>query len=536
VEYQYDRTVLNMVRLARVKHNGTVIGEVEYLWEDGGLLDKLYVRAGGSEQRWRYEYNPARELWRVYRMVEHDEYWHEEVLEVEYVRDGFGRLQQIQYGNGTQVRYTYDSADRVRREDYTVRGTPYRSVEYRRDGLGRIQQKWEYSWIGRVRRLMSATTYTYDHQGQLIREVRTGANPYTIEYTYDLVGNRLTRTRTVNGQTFTDVMAYNAANQLVKRNDREWKHDLDGNVVVRRVGNETWLLDYDAEGNLVSLQKQGDSVGWVYEYDGLGRRVRAVRGSLEVVYLYSGDTLVAEGSRQSNDAPLQWVYYGYGGAMYQQVSNAGTEYKHWNLRGDLAATSSSAGTYAPAPITGAFGDLVAGNRQTYDWNGAWGYRNEALTGGLVKVGVRWYDPAVGRFLQVDPWLGSIYAPLTLNAYGYCVNDPVNAVDPSGLQRITLPPGVNDIPVPPGTKIPGIGDFPNGGTIRVTAGCNVTIEFIPFAPQEPSQPPPPPDYPFTPQPGFPEPGTPIVPGLNGSWTPWKGPGYYGGIRRDTPTWV
>jgi len=27
--------------------------------------------------------------------------------------------------------------------------------------------------------------------------------------------------------------------------------------------------------------------------------------------------------------------------------------------------------------------LVAGNRQTYDWNGAWGYRNEALTGGLL---------------------------------------------------------------------------------------------------------------------------------------------------------
>jgi len=47
------------------------------------------------------------------------------------------------------------------------------------------------------------------------------------------------------------------------------------------------------------------------------------------------------------------------------------------------------------------------------------------------VGVRWYDPTVGRFLQQDPWLGSIYAPLTLNAYGYCVNDPVNAVDPSG---------------------------------------------------------------------------------------------------------
>jgi RHS repeat-associated protein len=152
---------------------------------------------------------------------------------------------------------------------------------------------------------------------------------------------------------------------------------------------------------------------------------------LEVVYLYSGDTLVAEGSRQSSSDPLQWVYYGYGGSMYQQVASGQAEYKHWNLRGDLAATSSPTGAYLPAPITDAFGDLVAGNRQTYDWNGAWGYRNEALTGGLQKVGVRWYDPTVGRFLQQDPWLGSIYAPLTLNAYGYCVNDPVNAVDPTG---------------------------------------------------------------------------------------------------------
>jgi RHS repeat-associated protein len=79
------------------------------------------------------------------------------------------------------------------------------------------------------------------------------------------------------------------------------------------------------------------------------------------------------------------------------------------------------------------GDLVSGARPTYDWNGAWGYRNEALTGGLQKVGVRWYDPTVGRFLQQDPWLGSIYAPLTLNAYGYCVNDPVSFVDNTGRQ-------------------------------------------------------------------------------------------------------
>lgn len=71
--------------------------------------------------------------------------------------------------------------------------------------------------------------------------------------------------------------------------------------------------------------------------------------------------------------------------------------------------------------------------QTLEPVGAWGYRNEPLTSGLQMVGVRWYDPVVGRFLQQDPWLGDIYAPITLNTYAYCLNDPVNAVDPSGLK-------------------------------------------------------------------------------------------------------
>ncbi len=126
--------------------------------------------------------------------------------------------------------------------------------------------------------------------------------------------------------------------------------------------------------------------------------------------------------------------------MYQQVSNAGTEYKHWNLRGDLVATSSPSGAYSSAPLTDAFGDLVDGNRQTYDWNGLWGYRNELVeAGGLVKVGVRWYDPAVGRFLQQDPWLGNMQNPISLNQYVYCDNNPIRFIDPGGTQKVFASP-------------------------------------------------------------------------------------------------
>jgi len=398
-------------------------GVVEYGWQRGLLRTLKVMPAGGSAQEWEYEYNDdANELEKVYRnRTSNPE------PEIEYERDGYGRLRQVKYGNRTVVEYTYDSADRVWQEVYKADSTPYRKVEYERDGLGRIEQKREWVWVSSRWHLQATTTYTYDHQGQLVREERTGQNAYTIAYEYDLVGNRLVRTRTVGGQTFTDVMAYNVANQLVRLNNQPWEYDADGNVVVRRVGNETWLLDYDAEGNLVRLQKRGDTVGWEYAYDGLGRRVRSVRGDLEVEYLYSGDTVVAE---RANGG--EWVYYGYSGAMYQQVAGVGTEYKHWSFRGDLVTTSSPTGTYSPAPLTDAFGDSVLGVRQAYDWNGAWGYRNELVeAGGLVKVGVRWYDPVVGRFLQQDPWLGDIYVPLTLNAYGYCVNDPLQVVDPSG---------------------------------------------------------------------------------------------------------
>jgi RHS repeat-associated protein len=154
-----------------------------------------------------------------------------------------------------------------------------------------------------------------------------------------------------------------------------------------------------------------------------------------------------------------------GEVMSFQLVRSQAGYKHWSFRGDLVATSDPNGAFSPAPLTDAFGDWVDGNRQTYDWNGAWGYRNEALTGGLQKVGVRWYDPTVGRFLQMDPWLGSIYVPLTLNAYGYCVNDPIQWVDPSGL-KINWGKVVTNTAIGVGIGITAIITLPASGPVAI----------------------------------------------------------------------
>jgi RHS repeat-associated protein len=64
----------------------------------------------------------------------------------------------------------------------------------------------------------------------------------------------------------------------------------------------------------------------------------------------------------------------------------------------------------------------------FQYAGSWGYRRDGDLG-LDLLHHRWYDPAVGRFLTRDPirWAGG------LNLYGYCGADPVNGVDPLGLQ-------------------------------------------------------------------------------------------------------
>jgi RHS repeat-associated protein len=58
------------------------------------------------------------------------------------------------------------------------------------------------------------------------------------------------------------------------------------------------------------------------------------------------------------------------------------------------------------------------------------YYHDAATG-LYYLPARYYDPATARFLSPDPAPPSAGDPLSLNAYAYCVGDPVNFIDPDG---------------------------------------------------------------------------------------------------------
>jgi RHS repeat-associated protein len=60
-----------------------------------------------------------------------------------------------------------------------------------------------------------------------------------------------------------------------------------------------------------------------------------------------------------------------------------------------------------------------------------GQREEAALG-LYDYGARWYDPAVGRFIQADTIVPEPGNPQSLNRYSYALNNPMRYTDPDGV--------------------------------------------------------------------------------------------------------
>jgi len=70
--------------------------------------------------------------------------------------------------------------------------------------------------------------------------------------------------------------------------------------------------------------------------------------------------------------------------------------------------------------------------------------NEGYTGhiddsgsGLTYMQARFYDPAIGRFLSNDPVGFAQGGPAYFNRYAYTANDPMNYVDPDGMELVIV---------------------------------------------------------------------------------------------------
>jgi len=170
-----------------------------------------------------------------------------------------------------------------------------------------------------------------------------------------------------------------------------------------------------------------------YTYDPAGRRIKKnVVGSYIVKYVYDGGHVIAE----YDDSGLLRKYI-YGARVDEPVcmidvaDNNKAYYYHFDGLGSVVALSNSNGDSCQSYQYSVYGQVAASDpnflANPYMFTG----RRFDIETGLYYYRARYYNPHIGRFLQTDP-IGY--------GYGYCGNNPLGCVDPSGLAttKTTIP--------------------------------------------------------------------------------------------------
>ncbi|HVP30214.1 MAG TPA: toxin TcdB middle/N-terminal domain-containing protein [Myxococcota bacterium] len=107
----------------------------------------------------------------------------------------------------------------------------------------------------------------------------------------------------------------------------------------------------------------------------------------------------------------------------------GIVYRQLDALGSPLVVTRDDGAVLARPVYRPFGDAVPGAPGPADrgFNGR--RRQPAL--GLYDYGARFYDPALGRFLQADAVVADPFDPGAWNRYAYAGQDPLRRVDPTG---------------------------------------------------------------------------------------------------------
>jgi len=111
------------------------------------------------------------------------------------------------------------------------------------------------------------------------------------------------------------------------------------------------------------------------------------------------------------------------GDTIAKINESGVYYIHSDNLGSTSAITNEAGKVVEEQINLPFGELIFGNEK-------YGFTSKELDEtGLQYFGARYYNPAAGRFLNVDPIKDA------MNWYSYAANNPLKFIDPDGRKFI-----------------------------------------------------------------------------------------------------
>ncbi len=368
------------------------------------------------------------------------------LAEFSYTYDKLSRRTQINLLDASQINYTYDTIGQLTNETKTSSTNPYQ-ISYTYDPSGN-RTKMTSQGIER--------TYSYNSLNQLTEESFTGSNNSTKitvsgrasdasgirqvtvnDITAVLVGNNFTCagvTFTPGPNTLTVTATDQAGNSTTKiihvtyspTTKLIYTYDQNGNLISKTGLGDTLNLSYDSTNRLTRFKNQ--TLEETYQYDGEGKRISKQSGSSSVSYLYDGLNVIQENSSSSvtNYTRNPNSQGGIGGIVSQLSSSNIPTYYHYDGLGSVTNLTNSIGANTQTYTYDAFGNTITQAGSTANPNKF--LTKETDASGLIYFGARYYDPKIGRFVTQDP-SGMTDGP---NLYLYCLNNPINAVDPFGL--------------------------------------------------------------------------------------------------------
>src|SRR5581483_5055449 len=256
--------------------------------------------------------------------------------------------------------------------------------------------------------------YTYDHDDRLVRATASAGSSrlgqsYDERYSFAL-------DKTEDPTQSAEPSLGNLERVTTALADRTYRYGSSDRVLTV-TGSTPDTYSYDSRG--MPTGHIGASTD-EYEYDALAQRTITDAAGTTTLDYVGADAVVATGKAR----PRAFVLAG--GVRLAAIDARGRVlYYHRDRQGSVVATSLGGGTPGADYRYDPYGRLAASAGVTAATASDLGYEDAlTLTGGLLHLNARDYDPARRRFLQPDT-----VDPLR---YTYVEGDPANRVDPSGL--------------------------------------------------------------------------------------------------------
>ena len=258
------------------------------------------------------------------------------------------------------------------------------------------------------------------------------ANEFTERgITYDKNSNILTLNR--SSLTSEDAKDYRFSyngNQRIKElnSNSDYRYDANGNI---RQDAMTGFYIYYNFLNLPSVIYTEGDMGLYYAYLADGTKVAAASYAELYPVRYAGSLVYDDGSFESAS---------FGGGRIVGTNNGANSEVHYFLTDHLGSTR------VVAKVT-ASGRQDIDRKDYYPFGKVWSNpdmpaSDNRYTSGkeqqylrycavdYADFGARFYDSNTGIFLQQDPLAEKVYR---LTSYGYCNSNPINLVDPTGME-------------------------------------------------------------------------------------------------------